>query len=445
MKSFIKKAKLMIDKAIVNGKVYLDSNFVNANVYIDNGKIHAISHELFPANELIDATGLHVIPGIIDPHVHFDLDLGLHRSIDDFENGSMIAALGGVTTIIDFLDPVANEFDLEKAYRKRLFEAEDSRIDYKFHATIKNPSGDLEAFVQKMLSLGMNSLKCFTTYSDSNRMTSDYHIVELLKLSQKYKFLLMVHAENEVDIDQDPSHTFRDLSSSRPSKAEINKVRQLASYLRQFGGYLYVVHTSSGETIETIKETYPELINKHLFFESCPQYFLFNDQKLKEDDGYLYTFTPPLRSERERIMLQENIDYIQTIGTDHCAFKAESKNKEYLNEIPQGIGSIEHSFDMMYQMFNEKIIDKMTKNVALLHFLDHKKGKIKVGYDADLFFYSLEKGKVESDHSLSGYSIYMGLPKSGKVVSTMVRGEFVVRDEVFEPHLGIYQKAGEVD
>lgn len=435
----------MIDKAIINGRVFLDGGFVNTNVYIDGEKIQAITHDHLEANETIDATGLLVIPGIIDPHVHFDLDLGFYRSVDDFENGSMLAALGGVTTYIDFLDPVDNEADLEKVYRKRLFEAEDSRVDFKFHATIKKPAGNLEAFVQKMLNLGISSLKCFTTYADSGRMTDDYDIVELLKLSQKYKFLLLVHAEDEREIVHDNSHTFRDLALSRPSRAEIKKAMQLAGYLRQYGGYLYMVHVSSGETIEAIKESYPELINKHLFFESCPQYFLFNDSKLRQEDGYLYTFTPPLRSERERILLNENIDYIQTIGTDHCAFKAESKEREYLNEIPQGIGSIEHSFDMMFHLYGLKIIDKMTRNVAMLHALDHKKGKIKAGFDADLFLYKVEPGTVDADHSLSGYSIYLGLPKSGNVVSTMVRGEFVVRDKVFEPHYGKYQKWGEED
>ena len=406
-------------------------------------KIIAISRDHLEADETIDASGLLVLPGIIDPHVHFDLDLGFYRSVDDFANGSMIAALGGVTTIIDFLDPVDNEQDLEKAFRRRTFEAEDSRIDYKFHATIKNPRCDLEAFVSKMLALGMNSLKCFTTYADSGRMTGDGDIIKLLQLSQRYKFLLLVHAENEEDLIQDPSFTFKDLGTSRPAKAEVRKALQLADYVKRYGGYLYMVHVSSGETIEALKETYPELLNKHFFLESCPQYFLFNDTYLKRDDGYLYCCTPPLRSERERILLTENIDYLHTIGTDHCAFKAETKNRHFLSEIPQGVGSIEHAFDMMYHLYGEKIIDKMTRNVAALHRLDQKKGRLKVGFDADLFLYRPGTGRVADDHSFSDYSIYLGLPKSGTVVTTIVRGTYVVKDRVFEVQTGRYLKAGE--
>jgi len=232
----------MIDKAIINGKIYQEGKMVSTNIYITDEKIFAISKEYFPALEEIDAKGLYVFPGIIDPHVHFDLDIGHFRSADNFEKGSMIAALGGVTTIIDFLEPVDNEHDLEKAYRKRIFEAEDSKIDYKFHACIKDPKCDLESFVLKMMSLGMNSLKCFTTYSESGRMTYDEDIIRLLRLSDKYKFLLLVHAEDNRLINHDPAFTFMDLNKSRPKEAEINKAMQLAGLVTRFGGYLYMVH-----------------------------------------------------------------------------------------------------------------------------------------------------------------------------------------------------------
>lgn len=433
----------MIDKAILGGDVYLDGTFQRTNVYIAGEKIFAISKEHLPAKESIDASHLKVFPGLIDPHVHFDLDLGYVRSVDNFENGSLIAALGGCTTIIDFLDPVDNEVDLEKAFRRRLFEAEDSKIDYKFHATIKEPQCDLERFVKKMQDLGINTLKCFTTYSESGRMISNGAILELLKLSQKYKFCLLVHAEKDSSIVRDPSHTFHDLPKSRPAKAEIEAAMELAGFVHRVGGYLYLVHVSSGDTIERLKADYFDLLNRHLFLESCPQYLLFNDQKLLQDDGYLYTMAPPLRSERERIWLNENIDFIQAIGTDHCAFTVDEKERELLVEIPLGVGGVEHFFDLMYHLFKEKIIDKMTRNVALLHRLETRKGRIKVGLDADLFLYEEKPNIIQEDHSFSNYTIYQGLPTSGQVVSTLLRGEFVVRDRVFMNTYGKYLIAGE--
>ncbi|MBN2504262.1 MAG: amidohydrolase family protein [Bacilli bacterium] len=426
----------MVDKAIVNGQVYQDGHWVKTNVYISGEKIYAITKDHYLAKEVIDATGLLVLPGLIDPHVHFDLDLGYIRSVDDFERGSMIAALGGVTTIIDFLEPVDNEKDLEKAYRKRLFEAEDSYIDFKFHACIKNPVCDLEVFVRKMSELGMNTLKCFTTYSDSGRMTSDETIIELLKLSEKYKFLLLVHAEDDSLIRLDPELMFRDLPVSRPKAAEINKAVQLIGYVAKYGGYLYMVHVSSGETIERLKEIHVELLNRKFFIESCPQYFLFDSSRLLQDDGYLYTTAPPLRTKTEQMYLRSNIDWVHVIGTDHCAFTSDQKAHEYLYEIPLGVGSIEHSFGVMHQMFGDKVIDKMSKNIALLHRIESQKGRLKVGLDADIILYKLEQSVIDSDHSNSDYSIYSGTQRSGIVMSTLIRGEFVVRDRNIERTFG---------
>ena len=271
------------DKAIINGDVYIDGSFHQTNLYIHEGKIALLSHTTHPANEIIDARHLLVFPGLIDPHVHFDLDLGSMRSVDDFAYGSHLAALGGVTTIIDFLEPVSNEQDLEKALMKRKFEAEDCPIDYRFHATIMHPETDLERFVQKMLSLGIVTLKCFTTYKESGRMTQMEQIITLLELSRKYRFLLLVHAEDDAHIFLDPGMTYRDLSRSRPTLAETSMADQLARIVRKTGGYLYMVHVSSGDTIELLKSNYKDILNTHFFIESCPQYFLFNDDVFLEE------------------------------------------------------------------------------------------------------------------------------------------------------------------
>ncbi len=432
----------MVDLAIMNGKVYQDGDFVDANVYVDKDIFQAVTAETYPAATEVDAKGMLVFPGLIDPHVHFDLDLGVMRSVDNFERGSLLAALGGVTTIIDFLDPADTPADLEMKYRRRVFEAEDSKVDYMFHACIKEPHCDLESFVIKMMSLGMNTLKCFTTYSDSQRMINDNEIIELLKLSEKYHFLLMVHVEDDDLIDLNPSYTFRELGISRPKQAEIQKALQLAGYVTRYGGFLYMVHVSSGETIENLKEYYPEILNRRFFLESCPQYFLFDDSVFSQKDGYLYTTAPPIRSKTEKMYLNANIDWIYAIGTDHCAFTKSQKHGELLSEIPLGIGSIEHSFDVMYNLYGNKIVEKMTTHPAQMNGLAGRKGKIKAGYDADLFLYRPGKGKITEDHSGSDYSVYMGVQKAGTVVSTLSNGSFIVRDREFENGFGRLLKGG---
>ncbi len=163
----------LFDLRIINGLVYIDGDFQKTNVYINQEQIIKISTELLDAKESLNVSNSLVMPALIDPHVHFNLDLGKIHSRDDFLSGSIQAAYGGITTIIDFLEPVDNPEALEAAYNKRMLDAEKTAVDYFFHATIKNPNCNLEDFVLKMKELGIKSLKLFTTYSDSNRRWCD--------------------------------------------------------------------------------------------------------------------------------------------------------------------------------------------------------------------------------------------------------------------------------
>ncbi|MFA5235368.1 MAG: amidohydrolase family protein, partial [Bacilli bacterium] len=187
----------MYDLAIVNGKCFIHGSWSGECLYVKDGSIAHIGPKGLPAQETFDASGLEVLPGLIDPHVHFELDLGTIVSRDDFDYGCQAALHGGVTTIVDFLEPTANAAALERSYHSRMEQAKKCRIDYHFHATIKQPDGDLEAYVKTMLRLGMKTVKLFTTYSDSGRRTDDETIIELLKLSNRYHFLVMTHVEND--------------------------------------------------------------------------------------------------------------------------------------------------------------------------------------------------------------------------------------------------------
>jgi len=423
--------------------VFVDDAFVKTNLYILDGKIALISKAVLTSVLTINAINQYVIPGIIDPHVHFNLDLGKTHSKDDFYNGSICASFGGVTTFIDFLDPVDNPIDLEKAYLKRLEEAKLSVIDYKFHATIKNPTCDLEEFVQKMLSLGITSLKLFTTYSNSGRRTFDAQIIELIKLSEKYRFTLLAHIENDELIDLNSAFTFCDLSKSRPTISETKEALKLASFVRKYGGTLYMVHLSSGDTLERLTLDFPDILHQNFFVESCPHYFLFSDEVLQRKDGYLYTLAPPLRSFLEKEKLKSLYSHIDTIGTDHCSFFTSEKKQEFLNQLPLGIGGIEHSFEVMHSLFQTDSIIKLTKNVATIHNLKTK-GTIEVGKDADLCIFEKMDGFIHEDHSTSDYCVYIGIKKDLNIVSTISRGKFIVKDKVFVGGFGTFLKGSDI-
>ncbi len=429
----------MYDLAIMDGLVYLNGKFVKTNVYTKDGIITKISKDHFDAKEYYIVDKKLVIPGLIDPHVHFNLDLGFIKSVDNFYSGSVAAAYGGVTTFIDFLEPVSNKKDLIKAFNKRLLEAKNSVVDYKFHATVKNPKGKLDEITEEMKNLKISSVKLFTTYSNSNRRTYDNEIKKLLELSKEKGFLILAHIENDDLINLDNSLKYNELLKSRSTESETSEALKLASYAKKLGGRLYMVHLSSGYTLEKLKKQYSDILNKNFFIESCPHYFTLTADLFERSDGYLYTLAPPLRTQNEVNILNEDIDSVYTIGTDHCPFMKKDKTHNLLKDIPLGIGSIEHSFDIMYSLFQNKIIDKMTINVAKVHNLYPQKGVIQVGSDADMFIYNTKSsGVISENHSRCDYSVYNGRKTLGKVETTISRGKFIIKDGKFLGGKGKY-------
>ncbi len=420
----------MYDLRIIKGNVLIEGSYQKTNIYVKDDLIVKVSDKLYDATDTLSVPGCFVLPALIDPHVHLNLDLGNIHSRDDFLSGTIQAAFGGITTIIDFLEPVDNPIDLEKAYHKRLSEANNACVDYFFHATIKNPNCNLEEFVLKMKELNIKSLKLFTTYSDSNRRTYDNEIIELLKLSEKHGFLLLAHIEDDELITLKEEFSFHDLNLSRPNIAETKEALKLAGYVREYGGYLYMVHLSSGYTLEKLKTEYSDILNKRFFIESCPHYFTLTKDCLDNEDGYLYTLAPPLRSKEEMGKLREMIDDVYSIGTDHCAFFKEDKNHFFLKNIPLGIGGIEYSLDIMYKLFKDSIIDKMSKNIYNLYSLEDR-GEIKEGKLANLFVYDPTENTIDDFHGFTDYSVYKGMKRAGRVVHTLHRGKFIVRNMQF--------------
>ena len=427
---------MVYDLFVKNGLVYIDGNYHHVNIGVRNGKFAYIGTSVFDAKETIDAKNKKVLPGMIDPHVHFDLFCGTIPSRDDFYYGSKSAAYGGVTTIIDFLDPTRNAKELKESFFERLQKAKKCNVDYHFHACIREPDGDLREYVLMMKRLGMNTIKLFTTYSETHRRTYDKDIKKLLRLSKKYKFLVCAHIENDDLIDRRESLTYRELSDARSTRSETTEALKLCKFAKETGGNLYMVHCSSGETLQRIYDLYGECLGVNIFIESCPQYFMFNNDKLKGKDGYLYTFAPPLRSEQERLLLCKNYDYISTIGTDHCAFNiADKESHFYLKGMPLGVGGIESSFVLMYSMFGDRTIDKMSKNVAKLERFAGK-GEIKLKKFADFIIVSGKNSFIGKPHGAVDYSIYEGMKSKVTIESTVVRGKFVVKNGEFIENTG---------
>lgn len=444
----------MNDLGIIGGKIFDGFRSYRANVYVKGGRICAITSDKLQAKEVYDARDLYVMPGLIDPHVHFALSLGKYRSADDFESGSIGAAFGGITTYIDFLDPVTRESDLENNFQKRLEEAKRSHVDYAFHNTIAHPNFSPEKLVQKTLSLGINSIKTFTTYSTSDRMTDDGYIFELLRISRKYGIIETFHAENDAMIlyrmNLKKIHLPEDLPFFHPFESESSAVVDIALLSKITNGQSYIVHNSSGRSVELLKKT-----GLDVKLETCPQYLILDENDFKKMPP-LYTLVPPLRSREDRELMDKYFlnGAFDAVGTDHCPFKREEKIENISNYdlMPNGIGGIETSFVLLYTFFSKRglnlndLVRMQSVNVARIFGLD-KKGKIEVGADADLSIFdpSVEwKISISELHTKSDYTPYEGIKVKGKFVSVLSRGKFVVRDGEFIGGNGKFVRRGSV-
>lgn len=430
----------MYDVGLVNGEVYIEGEFYKRNVYIRLEKIALITEKIESAKKMVDCSGLKILPGFIDPHVHMALDLGEFISADDFESGTKAAAFGGVTTILDFLDPITRQADYQRILKKRMSEAENACIDYSFHLTLGNFKDfhEITELLSQAYNSGINSVKIFTTYSDSDRKCPDAVIAEILKTDM----LLMAHSENDglIDPDYELVSTFE---RSRPVISEISEVAKLAEMAAYEDGCLYLVHMSAGSTVEMMAKRFSDRLGKRIFLESCPHYYYLNRESFKGPEGRKFLLAPPLRSEVEQEKLKKNLLHISTIGTDHCPFMTKEKMKyEKAYQVPKGIGSIEYSFLLMYNLYGDEVIEHFTCRPARIFGLTHK-GCIDVDMDADIVLFDPNAlTYVNKGHSACDYSPYEGKELHGVIVSTLLRGHFVVENGVFMGGEGKYIRRG---
>ncbi len=421
----------MYDLAVKNGILYRNSRWEQNHIYIRDGIIAEISSREYDARTVVDGEGKKILPGIIDPHVHFALSVGNSRSADDFASGSAAGLYGGVTTYIDFLDPVGRGSQVEEAFKKRLEQARISHGDYSFHVTAANPIGETAPIVAEAHRLGVPSVKVFTAYSESGRRTFPRELEEFLTLSGERGTVILVHGEDEDHIITDSRFGPDDLSRSRPAISERDMVKQLCEMVDSRGGTLYMVHTTCGSSLACARERLGEKFGVNFFMESCPQYFFLTDERFKGDEGYKYVLAPPLRSQKESDKLKEGIDSLYSVGTDHCPFMQIEKKRSLLSRIPFGIGGIEYSFPLMYGLFGDRIIDKMTLNPARLFGLYPRKGVLEPGSEGDLFLFEEKADTIRgTGHSRCDYNVYEDFPVGGRVEKTLLRGKIVMDGNV---------------
>lgn len=426
----------MFDLGIVNGRAYLDGRLQPLNLYVKDGRIADLTTACHAAQEEYDARGRMVLPGFIDPHVHFSMQGARWRTADTFATGTTAALFGGVTTVVDFLDCAPDTAGIQAAFARRCAEAAGAVCDYSFHASVSNPADSARGLLRAARELGLATVKVYTTYKESGSYTSAGGIDGLLAVSAEENVRILVHAENDTMLRKTnvPAAAH---GMARPVIAETAEVVQLAELARYRQGLLYIVHISAGTTLEALGESFAKELGTHILTESCPHYFLFDDSVYAGENACLYTMAPPLRPAAEQTRLRSLFDRVDVIGTDHCTFLSAQKRRELTQDIPMGVGGIECAFRAMYGLAGLKAVEKFTQNPARAHGLYPRKGNLLPGADADLvIFDETAAAPTDGRHSACDYSLYGSLRTPGRIDCTILRGNFAVRDGQLCPTRG---------
>lgn len=443
-------------KIIKNGTIVTESDIFNGDILIEDEKILAIGKfEDNEADEVIDAKGKYVMPGAIDVHTHMELQQSdKYRAVDDFYTGTVAAAVGGTTSIIDHIGFGPKGCNLHHSINNYHETAKKSVLDYSFHGVIQHVDEEILKELSEIIeNEGIASFKAYSTYGFK---VEDKGFMQLLEQMKKSNGILTVHAENDgitnylrekflSEGKKEPIYH----ALSRPNETETETVERLINLSIMAGDApLYIVHTSTKESIAAIKRAREQGL-KNIYVETCTQYLTLTDSKYEENgpiEGLKYLMSPPLRKESDVEELWKAVDNgdIQVIATDHCPFLFATDKldgKDDFTKAPGGVPGVEERVRVIFSegvMKNritiQKFVEVMCTNPAKIFGMYPQKGALIPGADADILIMDVEKEEVltkENMKSTCDYCTYEGMKVKGTVNMVFSRGKLVAKDNEF--------------
>lgn len=434
---------------IKNGSIVTSADTRKSDIYIIDGKIKLIEPEIInqEADKVIDATGCNIFPGGVDPHVHMHLPTKAGFSSDNFLTGSKAALFGGTTTLIDFVTPQKGQ-SLPDALRQRIDEAKDSMTDFSFHVSPVEWCDTTDFEINKCILEGVSSFKIYMAYKDSIGL-NDSDILKVMEVVGASGGIVAVHCESGDEIEilrnkfYSENHTEPKYHAlSRPQELEASAVKRAVDLADKADCPLYIVHVSSGESLQIIWEAQSR--NQKVYAETCPHYLLLDDSKYGADFNVAAPFiiSPPLRKKQDNVALWDAIDreIVTTIGTDHCPFSHSQKAEGIsdFRKIPNGAGGVEHRLELLYtygvlekKITINQLVDLVSTRSARIFGLYPAKGEIMIGSDADLVVWNPDSENIISakTHKQNcDINIYEGIKTRGNAEYVIAGGKVVIEN-----------------
>ena len=434
---------------IKDGMIVTSEHEFKGDILIEGTKIEAIGRDLrVEADEVINAEGMYILPGGVDQHAHFSFEFMGERT-KGFETTNS-AIIGGTTTVIEFVNQEQGKGLVETVedYNKEWVEGI-SMVDYSFHPVITNPSEETFKDIKNLPEAGYPSVKLFMAYKGQFFHSDDEAVTNALLEAKDAGVTVMVHAENADLIELMQKKAIAEGNTdpyyhalTRPPIVETEATERAINLARFAEAPIYIVHVTTKGAVDAIKKAKEEGLP--VFGETCTQYLLLDKEYLQKDnfEGANYVCSPALRDKDDQEYLWKSLKdgWLNAVSSDHCSFTTEQKKMglDDFRKIPNGSPGLENRLPMLWtygvetgKITRPELVEYYAASPARNNGIDHKKGYLAPGYDADIVIYNPHvKKKVKLEDSLNGvdFTIYEGFDQVGECDAVFLRGTQVVKD-----------------
>lgn len=431
---------------IKNSKIVLEDQVKTCDLLLENGLIAEIGASLNHDNhtQVIDGSDYFALPGLIDIHTHLDDSIGPYYLADTYSSGSQIAIKNGICALMSFITE-SNQQALNQAIEQAHLKADQhSLCSYHWHLTPTRFDNESLKNIEHLIQHGFKSFKLYTTYKEAG-IFSDYNQIKAFAhFLKSNNAKLLIHCEDEYILQQSKNAQHDSAYKhclQRPKNAEYEAVMKILDICATTQTSCHIVHVSDANTAKEIIKAKQRL---PITFETCPQYLFLNDTYLKENTGYQYLCSPPLRdidsvSELKALAVEGLIDIF---ATDHCAFYRidKDKYKEQTDLVPKGIAGIGALSPLIYQLFKshfendsnsifQKMAQHLSANPAKLCDIYPQKGVIRTGSDADIVLVKETEAHEVIPSISDTYNPYKHLKSNFQVDYVFRTGELIVEKE----------------
>src|SRR5213080_3045422 len=443
---------------IRNGHIITATDNYHADILIDDEVVSIIGAKLdMEADVTIEASGKLVIPGGIDPHTHMELPFGGTTAADDFRTGTIAAAHGGTTTIIDFAVQYKGESLLQGVDNWHQKAEGKCAIDYGFHLITTELEDRQIEEMYTVMDAGVTSFKMFMAYPGVF-LVDDATIFRAMSAAGQRGGLICMHAENGIVINEIIKHALakghtapKYHALTRPTVAEAEGVHRAIAIAEMAESPVYIVHLSCTDALNQVRQARDRGIPA--FAETCPQYLFLSidDYDAPGFEGAKYVMTPPLREKSNQAELWKGLKMgdLQVISTDHCPFcmkEQKELGRDDFTKIPNGAPGVENRVPLIYnggvvenRISLNRFVELTSTAAAKMFGLFPKKGTIAVGSDAEIVIFDPNAETtfgVENEHMNVDYSAYEGKTIKGTVDTVLSRGKVVIDNGEFKGKSG---------